>query len=114
MASTDGGIVTERWSFAYIAQVMTRDLWMHRADLCDALELPLVLTPDHDGRLVADVVRDWAARHGGPFRLDLEGPAGGSFGSGEGGPRLRLDAVTFCRRLFGRGKPLPYETVVPF
>jgi hypothetical protein len=32
----------------------------------------------------------------------------------EGGPRLRLDAVTFCRRLFGRGKQLPYATPVPF
>lgn len=109
-----GGVYQEPWSFAYMAQVLTRDLWMHRADLSLALGLPMVLTPDHDGRLVADVVRDWARRHGGPFRLVLDGPAGGAYAVGDRGPDLHLDAVEFCRRLFGRGEPLHYGVTVPF
>jgi hypothetical protein len=60
------------------------------------------LTPEHDGRLVADVVADWARRHGQPFTLRLDGPAGGSFTAGPGGPEIRLDAVQFCRILSGR------------
>jgi len=38
----------------------------------------MVLTPDHDARIVADVVAEWAGRHGRPFTLHLTGPAGGS------------------------------------
>jgi uncharacterized protein (TIGR03083 family) len=81
----------------------TRDAWLHRVDLARATEHPLLLTPDHDGRVVADVVRDWADRHGRPFLLELEGAAGGSFTRGEGGEEHRLDAVEFCRILSGRG-----------
>ena len=83
--------------------IYTRDSWMHRVDLSRATEKPLVLIPNHDGRLVADVVRDWADRHGRPFLLELEGPAGGSYASGAGGEEYSLDAVEFCRILSGRG-----------
>ena len=76
---------------------------MHRVDLAQATGEPLELTPNHDGRLVADVVRDWADRHGRPFRLELDGPAGGSFAVGVGGEEHSLDAVEFCRILSGRG-----------
>jgi hypothetical protein len=62
-----------------------------------------VLTADHDGRLIADVVADWAGRHQQPFTLDLEGPAGGTFTNGKGGgEEITLDAVEFCRILSGR------------
>jgi hypothetical protein len=83
--------------------IYTRDAWMHRVDLALATEHLLELTPDHDGRLVADVVRDWADRHGRPFRLELEGPAGGNYVRGVGGEEHSLDAVEFCRILSGRG-----------
>ncbi len=83
--------------------IYTRDAWMHRVDLARATEQPLQLTPVHDGRVVADVVRDWADRHGRPFLLELEGPAGGSYARGVGGEEQRLDAVEFCRILSGRG-----------
>ena len=63
----------------------------------------MVLTPEHDGRIVADVVADWARRHGQPFTLRLDGPAGGVFVTGEDGPEIRLDAVEFCRILSRRG-----------
>ncbi|MBW3659540.1 MAG: maleylpyruvate isomerase family mycothiol-dependent enzyme [Actinobacteria bacterium] len=82
--------------------VYTRDAWLHRVDIARATGRELALDPAVDGRVVADVVREWAARHGRPFRLELTGPAGGRFASGSGGEELRLDAVEFCRVLSGR------------
>jgi uncharacterized protein (TIGR03083 family) len=95
--------VRERWSFAYLMDVIyTRDTWMHRIDTARAANVEPVVTPEHDGRIVADVVADWARRHGRPFELELAGPAGGSFLSGTTGERLDLEAVRFCRLLSGR------------
>jgi hypothetical protein len=71
-------------------------------DICRATGRDPVLTAGHDGRIVADVVADWAQRHGLPFTLELTGPAGGTFVAGTAGERLRLDAVEFCRILSGR------------
>lgn len=96
--------MSERWSFAYLMDVIyTRDTWMHRMDTARAADAEAVLTPEHDGRIVADVVADWARRHGKPFELVLAGPSGGSYRSGTSGERLNLDAVEFCRQLSGRG-----------
>jgi hypothetical protein len=61
-----------------------------------------VLTPDHDGVLVGDVVAEWAQRHGAPYRLRLTGPAGGEWSSGTGGEEIEMDAVEFCRVVSGR------------
>lgn len=95
---------SEWWSVGYLVDViLTRDPWMHRTDIAAATGRPLVLTGDHDGVLVADVVADWASRHDEPYRLTLAGPAGGSFARGSGGQELTHDAVTFCRALAGRG-----------
>lgn len=82
--------------------IWTRDLWMHRVDICRATEQPLQLTADHDGRLVADVVAEWAALHGRPYRLRLTGPAGGTWSGGRDGESHELDAVEFCRTVSGR------------
>jgi uncharacterized protein (TIGR03083 family) len=81
----------------------TRDAWMHRVDLARATGRELVLTPEHDGRIVADLVVEWALRHGEPFRLELTGPAGGTFVPDRGGAELGVDAVEFCRILSERG-----------
>lgn len=108
------GIRKERWTFAYMSQVMTRDLWMHRVDLDTAGVRPLQLTPQHDGRIVADVVADWARRHGRPFDLTLTGPAGGHWQVPGDGPALEQDAVRFCKGLFGRAPSPPYDVIVPF
>lgn len=62
----------------------------------------MTLLADHDGRIVADVVEEWAGRHKQPYTLTPTGPAGGTFTSGEVGPRLDLQAVEFCRILSGR------------
>jgi uncharacterized protein (TIGR03083 family) len=91
------------WTLGYLYDVIhTRDPWLHRVDICRATDRELVLTPEHDGRIVADVVTDWAPRHGQPFTLVLSGPAGGSFVAGHEGARIELDAVEFCRILSGR------------
>lgn len=82
--------------------VYTRDVWLHRVDIAAATGRDLSLDPAVDGRIVADVVREWADRHGRPFRLTLTGPAGGHFVAGDGGPDLELDAIAFCRALSGR------------
>jgi uncharacterized protein (TIGR03083 family) len=83
-------------------RIYTRDAWMHRIDIARATGRPLELTPDHDGRIVADVVAEWAHAHGQPYRLTLTGPAGGTWSSGTDGEELSLDAVEFCRVLSGR------------
>ena len=91
------------WKLGYLlGTIMNRDAWMHRVDLTRATGKELVLTPAHDGRIVADVVAEWATTHGSPFSLVLEGPAGGIFVQGASGVDLRLDAVEFCRTLSGR------------
>jgi uncharacterized protein (TIGR03083 family) len=83
-------------------RIYTRDAWLHRVDISRATGAELVLTADHDGRIVSDVADEWAALHGQPVDLVLTGPAGGRWRFGAGGDRLELDAVEFCRILSGR------------
>lgn len=80
----------------------TRDIWAHRIDIHAAIDRPMQLTADHDGRLVADIVAEWAAIHGLPFELVLDGPAGGKFTQGVSGERVEIDALDFVRTLSGR------------
>jgi uncharacterized protein (TIGR03083 family) len=91
------------WTFGYLYDVIhTRDPWIHRVDISRAIGREMALSSDHDGRIVADVVADWARRHAQPFTLTLSGLAGGLYESGTGGDALELDAVEFCRILSGR------------
>ena len=96
-------------------RIYTRDAWMHRIDISRATGRDLVLTADHDGRLVADLVHEWARTHGRPYHLTLTGPAGGTWSAGSGGEEITLDAVEFARILAGRsaGSGLLGQTV-PF
>ena len=97
------GGVLEPWTVGFLVEtVLTRDVWMHRIDVCRAVGISPVLTAEHDGALVADVVTEWAQRHGQPCRLVLTGPAGGQWSFGVGGPTIELDAVEFCRTLARR------------
>jgi uncharacterized protein (TIGR03083 family) len=80
----------------------TRDVWAHRIDIHAAIGRPMHLTAEHDGRLVADIVAEWAGTHGQPFELVLEGPAGGKFTQGVAGQRVEIDALAFIRTLSGR------------
>ena len=95
------------WTIGYLFDVIhTRDPWLHRVDLARATGRPPVLNPDHDGRIVADVVADWARTHHQPFELTLSGPAGGRYTAGTAKAAVPtvpnwLDAVEFCRILSG-------------
>src|SRR5579862_2116693 len=74
------GPVHETWRLGYLIDtIYLRDLWMHRIDVAHALGRPVDLSADHDGRIVADVVAEWARRHAQPFVLELTGPAGGAY-----------------------------------
>lgn len=115
--SVDG--VPEWWTVGYLMDViLTRDPWLHRIDIARATGVPLQLTPDHDGVLVADVVAEWAGRHGRAVHLVLDGVAGGTWTYGTGGPEIRADAVEFARALSGRPSTLDrdaiLDTLVPF
>jgi uncharacterized protein (TIGR03083 family) len=112
----DSAGAKEKWRVGFLFDtILTRDPWTHRGDVCRATGRELVLTPEHDGRIVADVVAEWARRHGRPFSLTLTGPAGGHWQAGTDGEVWELDAVEFCRILSGRaaGEGL-LATAVPF
>jgi uncharacterized protein (TIGR03083 family) len=80
----------------------TRDAWMHRIDIAEASGKSFDADPNHDGRMLADIVAEWAGTHGEPFVLELTGPAGGSYTAGNGGEHVTMDAVQFARVLAGR------------
>jgi uncharacterized protein (TIGR03083 family) len=106
----------EAWTVGYLLDViLTRDPWMHRIDLVRATGADHVLTAEHDGVLVDDVVREWSSRHGQAFDLVLTGPAGGTWSAGQGGPHLELDAMEFCRIVSRRAPGYGLlDTEVPF
>lgn len=113
------GPVFETWKLGYLVDtIYLRDLWMHRVDLARALGRPLELSSGHDGRIVADIVVEWAHRHGQPFVVDLTGPAGGTYAQGPDlskAETVELDAVEFCRTLAGRAQATGLlATIVPF
>jgi hypothetical protein len=110
------GPVEERWKLGYLIDtIYLRDLWLHRVDACRATGRELVLSSDHDGRIIADVAAEWARRHGRPVTLELTGPVGGSFTQGTDGEHVSLDAVEFCRTVGGRASGTGLlTTIVPF
>lgn len=83
--------------------ILTRDVFLHRIDVARATGRVIDVDAATEGRLIADVVAEWAERHGEPFQLTLTGPAGGRYAAGTGGPDLELDAVELCWILSGRG-----------
>ena len=108
--------VEEAWTIGFINDViLTRDPWMHRVDLARATGREMVLTADHDGVIVDDVVREWADRHGQAYGLELTGPAGGAWSAGRDGEDVEMDAVEFCRVISGREEGVGLlATQVPF
>jgi uncharacterized protein (TIGR03083 family) len=107
---------SERWQYGYLVDtIFTRDTWVHRLDIARATDRSMILSAQHDGRIVANVVADWARRHRQPFDLALTGPAGGRWGRGTGGETIELDALDFCWTVAGRmpGRGL-LTTPVPF
>jgi uncharacterized protein (TIGR03083 family) len=92
-----------RQPLGYLFNVgFTRDAWMHRIDLAEATGKPFNADAGHDGRIVADLVAEWATTHGLPFVLELTGPAGGHYTQGVSGERVNIDAIEFARTLAER------------
>jgi uncharacterized protein (TIGR03083 family) len=86
----------------------TRDVWMHRVDISRAVGRNFHATPEHDGRIVADIIAEWTTTHSDPYTLKLTGPAGATFvrDPADPGDYLEVDAIDCCRILSGRGTPV--------
>ena len=92
--------------------IYTRDMWMHRLDICRATGRELVQTAGHDGRITALVVRDLARKltpklAGQAVAYELTGLAGGSFRLGENASpiaRITMDVLDFHLHASGRLK----------
>ncbi|MFA9445681.1 maleylpyruvate isomerase family mycothiol-dependent enzyme [Egicoccus sp. AB-alg6-2] len=85
--------------------IYTRDVWLHTVDIARATSRAHPADAELDRRIVADVVAEWANRHGQPFELTLTGPVAGRYRHGSDGASMRLDAIEYCRVLSGRAEP---------
>jgi uncharacterized protein (TIGR03083 family) len=90
-------------NLGYLCNVIfTRDVFMHRIDIARATGTELELGPSEE-RIVADIAREWARGGNGAVRLELTGPAGGTYVVGTTAhAKATVDAVEFCRFLAGR------------
>jgi hypothetical protein len=64
----------------------------------------MLQTSEHDGRIVADIVAEWAQNHSQPFVLRLDSVAGSTFTQGQAGQAVSLDAIEFGRIPWGRAQ----------
>lgn len=69
--------------------IFTRDMWMHRLDICRATGHSMTLTADHDGRITALSMRELGMTLQGKLKdaaviYRLTGPAGGEWVLGGG------------------------------
>lgn len=87
-----------------------RDQWMHRYDICAATGKKMVVTPEHDGRLTALVVRDIDRKLKGQLgqrslALRVAGAIGGEYVFGPASDpdcTLQMDVFDFHLRASGR------------
>lgn len=103
MIRIDAKPMPGKMSMAYLVDVIyPRDQWMHRMDICRATGKKLVVTPDHDGRLLDLVMLDIAKSLGGRLSLtvNVTGALNASYRFGEGEPQTELDIdfLTLNRR----------------
>jgi uncharacterized protein (TIGR03083 family) len=90
--------------------IYTRDMWMHRLDICRATGCEMVQIPRHDGRITALVVRDLARKltpklAGQAVVYELTGTAGGCWSmGGNASPlaRITMDVLDFHLKASGR------------
>lgn len=90
--------------------IYSRDMWMHRIDICRATRRAFVQTADHDGRIVALIVRDFGTQFlpdldGQSIVLDLTGEAGGTWLVGTArvpAATIRMNALDFSVLASGR------------
>lgn len=100
-------------SLGYVFDLIyTRDMWMHRLDICRATGRAMPLDATHDRRVVALVVRDFALKcrsglQGRSALLTLMGVAGGTFHIGSDdapSATVEFDTLDFCILTSGREK----------
>jgi uncharacterized protein (TIGR03083 family) len=100
-------------SMGYLFDIIyTRDMWMHRLDICKATGLKMQLDSLHDARLVALIIYDLAMKsksglHGRSAILDLTGIAGGRYQIGQAEKAevtIEIDTLSFCILTSGREK----------
>jgi len=92
-----------RQPLSYLFDIgFTRDVWAHRIDIAHAIAVEPDHDAAHDGRILADIIAEWAHIHGEPFTLVLDGPAGGTFVQGTGGEEVHISVVDFVRTLAER------------
>ena len=97
--------------------IFPRDQWMHRLDIARATGREMVITPEHDGRIVALVIRDLGRLLEGKLQgrtidLLLTGDAGGRFRFGskqQADAAIEMDVLAFNRLASGR---LPAEAAL--
>lgn len=100
-------------SFEYLMDtIYPRDQWMHRYDICAATgkHKQMITTPEHDGRIVALVLRDIAKKLRKPLGnrtivLRLLGNAGGEYQFGNKATpdcTVEIDVFAFNLRASGR------------
>lgn len=89
--------------------IHSRDTWMHRLDICRATQREFQQTREHDGRIVALVMRDVGLRlrkllGARAVVFDLSGVAGGVWkvGAGEAAATIQMDALDFNILASGR------------
>jgi uncharacterized protein (TIGR03083 family) len=83
--------------------IYIRDTWMHRIDICLATGREMVLTDDHDGRIMALIMRDLAEQlkdvlAGKTVVYDIPGPGGGCWKIGPAlapAATLQMDLLYF-------------------
>lgn len=102
--------VAGRLSLHHLMWVIhSRDTWMHRLDICRATQREFQQTREHDGRIVALIMRDVDSLlrkqlGGRAVVFELSGIAGGVWkvGSGEAAATLQMDALDFS--IFASGR----------
>ncbi|GAA0502766.1 maleylpyruvate isomerase family mycothiol-dependent enzyme [Saccharopolyspora thermophila] len=101
-------------SLGYVVDVvLTRDMWMHRIDICRATGRTFA-THAHDRGVVEQVLRDLDDEWAGPaFVLHLTGAVPGDWQIGDDAPvaALQGDALGVMRSLSGRRAPEANVTV---
>lgn len=105
-----GGIIP----IGYLTDLIyTRDMWMHRLDICRATHREMSMTAKHDGRITALVVRDLVKKltphlHRASIVYTLTGTGGGIWQFGHKGSVLAsivLDVLDFHLLASGRLSP---------
>lgn len=90
--------------------IYTRDMWMHRLDICRATGREMIQTSQHDGHITALVVRDLARKltprlRGRALAYELTGISGGCWSLGESDRQIAtitMDALDFHLLASGR------------